>query len=162
MPSPKLNAVLSARQLDADKLIATVDGQKLTPRAAIAALLSAAADSMRPPIPTQIGFGIDSVTLGGAALQDLRGDLEIAQGGANLTGFELRAPGFTRLQAGGRIDFGGRPNQLHRPGRSEFGRSARLRRMARRQGRCRKAAGEAAAHARRGDARSRHGSRSSA
>ncbi len=105
--SPKLNAVLSARQLDADKLIATIDGQKLTPRAAIAALLSAAADSMRPPIPTQIGFGIDNVTLGGAALQDLRGDLEIVQGGANLTGFELRAPGVTRLQAGGRIDFAG-------------------------------------------------------
>jgi large subunit ribosomal protein L24 len=102
---PKLNAVLSARQLDADKLIATVDGHKPAPRAAIAALLSAAADSVLPPIPTQIGFGIDSVTLGGAVLQDLRGDLEIVQGGANLTGFELRAPGFTRLQAGGRIDF---------------------------------------------------------
>jgi large subunit ribosomal protein L24 len=102
---PKLNAVLSARQLDADKLIATVDGHKPAPRAAIAALLSAAADSVLPPIPTQIGFGIDSVMLGGATLQDLRGDIEIMQGGANLTGFELRAPGFTRLQAGGRIDF---------------------------------------------------------
>ncbi len=102
---PRLDAVLTARQLDADKMLANVDGQKLTPRAAITALLSTASDAMRPPIPTQLGFGIDALTLGGAVLQDLRGDLEIGQGGATLTGFEFRAPGFTRVQAGGRIDF---------------------------------------------------------
>ena len=104
---PRLDAVLSARQLDADKMLATVDGEKLTPRAAIAALLSSATDSVRPPIPTQLGFGIDSLVLGGAVLQDLRGDLEIEQDRATLTGFEFRAPGFTRVQAAGRIGIAG-------------------------------------------------------
>jgi large subunit ribosomal protein L24 len=102
---PKLDAVLSARQLDADKLIAAPDGHKLTPRAAIAALLAAAGHAVRPPLPTQVGFSVDQVTLGGAAIQDLRGDLEIASGVATVTSLELRAPGFARIQATGRIDF---------------------------------------------------------
>jgi large subunit ribosomal protein L24 len=40
-------------------------------------------------------------------LQDLRGDIEIEQDRATLTGFEFRAPGFTRVQAGGRIGIAG-------------------------------------------------------
>ncbi|MET0445160.1 MAG: AsmA-like C-terminal region-containing protein, partial [Pseudorhodoplanes sp.] len=104
---PRLDAVLSARQLDADRLIAAADGRKLTPRAAIASLLAAASEAVRPPIPTQLGFSVDAVTLGGATLQDLRGDLEIAGDGANVTSLELRAPGFARVQASGRIDFAG-------------------------------------------------------
>jgi large subunit ribosomal protein L24 len=101
---PRLDAVLSARQLDADKLIATPDGHKLTPRSAIAALLSTAGEAVRPPLPTQLGFSVDAVTLGGATLQDLRGDVEIASGVATVTSLELRAPGFARIQATGRID----------------------------------------------------------
>ncbi len=55
---PRLDAVLSARQLDADKLIATVDGEKLTPRAAIAALLSATtdADASADPDPARLRY----------------------------------------------------------------------------------------------------------
>ncbi len=104
---PRLDAVLSARQLDADKLTALPDGRRLSPREAIAAFLGAAGEAIRPPLPTQLGFGIDALTLGGATVQDLRGDLEIAAGSANLTSLELRAPGFARVQASGRIDFDG-------------------------------------------------------
>lgn len=104
---PRLDVVLSARQLDADKLIAAPDGRKLSPREAIAAFLAAAGEAIRPPLPTQLGFGVDAMTLGGGTVQELRGDLEIAAGSANVTSLELRAPGFARVQASGRIDFDG-------------------------------------------------------
>ena len=101
--SPRLDVVLSARQLDADKLLAATSGANLPPRAALAAVLSAAGDIAPPPLPTQIGFGIDVVTLGGAALQNVRGDIELGGQAAALSGFEARGPGFTQLQASGQI-----------------------------------------------------------
>ena len=101
---PRLDVVLSARQLDADKLVVASDGQKISPRAAIAGLLSTAGEALRPPLPTGLGFSVDAVTLGGGTLQDLRGDLEIGAGGANVTSLELRAPGHARVHASGRID----------------------------------------------------------
>lgn len=101
---PRLDVVLSARQLDADKLLATGGGAALTPRAAIAALMSAAGGIAQPPIPTQLGFGIDSVMLGGSHLQNVRGDIEMGRGLTHLSGFEARAPGITQVQASGQID----------------------------------------------------------
>ncbi|MFZ5690109.1 MAG: AsmA-like C-terminal region-containing protein [Pseudomonadota bacterium] len=102
---PRLDAVMSARSLDADKLLAGAGGAGQPPRAAIAALISAAERIIGPPIPTQIGFGIDTMTLGGGSLQNIRGDIELRHGGEILvTAFEARAPGFTQLQASGKIE----------------------------------------------------------
>lgn len=103
---PRLDAVLSARTLDADKLFGSGDA-RLSPRDALAALVTAAERIIGPPIPTQVGFGVDSLTLGGANLQNIRGDIEFRRGEMTLSGFEARAPGFTQLQAGGRIDKAG-------------------------------------------------------
>ncbi|RKE67708.1 AsmA family protein [Pseudorhodoplanes sinuspersici] len=104
---PRLDVVLSARQLDADKLLVATSGANLPPRAALAAVLSAAGEIAPPPLPTQIGFGIDVVTLGGAALQNVRGDIELGGHAAILSGFEARGPGFTQLQASGQIQTDG-------------------------------------------------------
>ena len=101
--APRFNVVLSARQLDADKLLAATSGANLPPRAALTAVLSAAGDMAKPLIPTQIGFGIDVVTLGGGSLQNVRGDIELGNGVTALSGFEARGPGFTQLQASGEI-----------------------------------------------------------
>ncbi|HWV40418.1 AsmA-like C-terminal region-containing protein [Pseudorhodoplanes sp.] len=101
---PRLDAVLSARTLDADKLLGGGDAAGQAPRGALAALVAAAERIIGPPIPTQVGFGIDSLTLGGASLQNIRGDVEFDRGQMILTGFEVRAPGFTQIQASGRID----------------------------------------------------------
>jgi large subunit ribosomal protein L24 len=102
---PRIDAVMTARSLDADKLVAGAGGEGQPPRAAIAALASAARRMIGPPIPTQIGFGIDTLTLGGANLQNIRGDVELRQGGEiAVMAFEARAPGFTQLQASGRIE----------------------------------------------------------
>ena len=104
---PRLDAVLSARTLDADRLFGSADGAKLPPRDALATLVSAADRFIGPPIPTQVGFGVDSLTLGGTNLQNIRGDIEFTRGGMVLSAFEARAPGFTQLQASGRIDKAG-------------------------------------------------------
>jgi large subunit ribosomal protein L24 len=100
---PRLDVVLSARQLDADKLLASTSGANLPPRAALAAVMSAAGNIALPPLPIQVGFGIDLITLGGTALQNVRGDVEIGGHAATLSGFEARGPGFTQLQASGQI-----------------------------------------------------------
>ncbi len=100
---PRLDVVLSARQLDADKLLAATGHANLPPRTAIAAVLSVAGDMAPPPLPTQIGFGIDLVTLGGGTLQNVRGDIEIGGSAATLSGFEARGPGMTQVQASGQI-----------------------------------------------------------
>ncbi len=104
---PRLDAVLSARTLDADRLFGSANGARLSPRDALAALVSAAERIIGPPIPTHVGFGVDSLTLGGTNLQTIRGDIEFGRGSMVLSGFEARAPGFTQLQAGGRIDKAG-------------------------------------------------------
>lgn len=103
---PRIDAVMSARSLDADKLFGGTGGAgQPSPRAAMAALLSAAERIIGPPIPTQIGFGIDTLTLGGASIQNIRGDVELRHGGGVVvTAFEARAPGFTQLQASGQIE----------------------------------------------------------
>ena len=104
---PRLDVVLSARQLDADKLLAATSGANLPPRAALAAVLSAAGEIAPPPLPIQIGFGIDVITLGGAALQNVRGDVELGGHATTVSGFEARGPGFTQLQASGQIQTDG-------------------------------------------------------
>lgn len=103
---PRLDAVLTARTLDADKLLGGGDGAK-APRAALAALVSAAERIIGPPIPTQLGFGVDALTLGGASIQNIRGDIEFGRGQMVLSAFEARAPGFTQVQASGRIEKAG-------------------------------------------------------
>lgn len=104
---PRLDAVLSARTLDADRLFGSANGARLSPRDALATLVSAAERIIGPPIPTHVGFGVDSLTLGGTNLQTIRGDIEFGRGSMVLSGFEARAPGFTQIQAGGRIDKAG-------------------------------------------------------
>jgi large subunit ribosomal protein L24 len=104
---PRIDAVMSARSLDADKLFGGTDGIQRTPRDTIAALVSAAQRVMGPPVPTQVGFGIDTLTLGGASIQNIRGDIEFGRGEMTVTALEARAPGFTQLQASGRIEKSG-------------------------------------------------------
>ena len=70
-------------------------------------LVTAVERIIGPPIPTQVGFGIDALTLGGASLQNIRGDVEFAAGAIALSGLELRAPGFTQVQASGRLEKSG-------------------------------------------------------
>ena len=98
---PRLEALANARALDIDKLIATAEQPRRPPFAAIKALADNFGGVLRPSLPVKIGFAVDTVTLGGAPLQSVRGDLRVAAGTWAFDGFEFRAPGLTQVRLSG-------------------------------------------------------------
>jgi len=96
--SPLLRAVLSARQVDADRLTAKDDAD---PQRVVAALRAGLAAIPQVPIPAQIEFNADQIMLGGRPLQNIA--TELATDGRSWTfrRLELRAPGMTQLSLNG-------------------------------------------------------------
>lgn len=96
--SPLLRAVLSARQVDADRLAAKDDAEPLrimpTLRAGLAAIPQA-------PIPAQIEFNSDQIMLGGRPLQNITAELQTDGRSWTFRRLELRAPGMTQLSLNG-------------------------------------------------------------
>jgi large subunit ribosomal protein L24 len=101
--SPRFDGVLSGRQIDLDRVLVAADGNRPPPAAALRELAELGAAAFRPTIPVSIGVGIDQVTLGGGAVQNLRGDISSDADGWNLDRFEFRAPGFTQVHLGGHL-----------------------------------------------------------
>ncbi len=97
---PLLHAVLSARQLDADKFAAkdnnTAEPIRLLPgfRALMAAMPSV-------PFPAQIEFSSEQVMLGGRPVQNLAVDLRVDARSWTIDRLDLRAPGSTRVSLSG-------------------------------------------------------------
>jgi hypothetical protein len=106
--SPLLRASLSARQLDADRLIAK-DDITATPARSLPALRSFMAATSGSPIPAQIAFSAEQIMLGGRPLQNLEADLSGDARSWTIRRLEFRAPGSTHVVLNG----GGAP-----PGRS--------------------------------------------
>ncbi len=102
-PHPRLDGVLSGRQLDLDRAVANADGVRQPPAVAIRKLAESTARTFRPRIPVQIGVGIDQLTLGGNSIQNLRGDITSNAGGWTLDRLEFRAPGLTQVRLSGRL-----------------------------------------------------------
>ena len=101
----RLDAVLSASQLDVDRLIAATGPVRRTPLAAIRAFVDTFGGVLSAPLPMKIGFSADSVTLGGAPVQNLRGDLVSDGNGLSFESAQLRAPGFTEVTFSGKAAF---------------------------------------------------------
>ncbi len=102
--TPNLSGVLSARQIDLDRAMAASDVASRLPLAAVRGLTESLGDLGRLPMPVSLGIGIDSVTLSGAPLQSVRGDLKFANDAWSIENFEFRAPGYTQVALSGRID----------------------------------------------------------
>ncbi|MBH5400386.1 AsmA family protein, partial [Bradyrhizobium sp. CNPSo 4010] len=96
--SPLLRAVLSARQVDADRLSAKDDAD---PQRVLPALRAGLAAIPQVPIPAQIEFNADQIMLGGRPLQNIA--TELATDGRSWTfrRLELRAPGMTQVSLNG-------------------------------------------------------------
>ncbi len=124
--------MLSAGTLDIDRLSAASGQLQRAPLAAIRALAESFGGALTKPLPMKIGFSADTVTLGGAPLQNLRGDLTSDGDGVAFESAQFRAPGFTEvtLQRQG----GARAKRifLHRTGRYRLRRSAPAHALARR------------------------------
>ena len=101
---PRLDAVLSARQLDVDRALASSDAASRVPAAMLRGLSDAVGDLWLPPIALSVGIGIEAVTLGGATLQSVRGDFKASGNSWSIDALEFRAPGGTQIKLSGRID----------------------------------------------------------
>lgn len=101
--NPRFDGVLSGRQIDLDRAVAAGVGNRPAPAAALRQLAALTAAAFRPPIPVQIGIGIDQITLGGGTVQNMRGDIRSVADGWNLDRFEFRAPGFTQVRLSGHL-----------------------------------------------------------
>ncbi|UWU79287.1 AsmA family protein [Bradyrhizobium huanghuaihaiense] len=96
--SPLLRAVLSARQIDADRLAAKNDSEPLRILPALRAGLAAIPQA---PIPAQIEFNSDQIMLGGRPLQNIAAELATDGRSWTFRRLELRAPGTTQLSLNG-------------------------------------------------------------
>ncbi|MCK1737605.1 AsmA family protein [Bradyrhizobium sp. 138] len=96
--SPLLRAVLSARQVDVDKLAAKGDAEPLRILPALRAGLAAIPQA---PIPAQIEFNSDQIMLGGRPLQNITAELQTDGRSWTFQRLELRAPGMTQLSLNG-------------------------------------------------------------
>ena len=99
---PMLQALLSAKQLDADKLLAKQSGSaepvQMMPglRALLAALPQA-------PLPSRIDINTERIILGGRPVQDLDLTLRAANGSWSVDRLEVRAPGTTDISIQGTL-----------------------------------------------------------
>jgi large subunit ribosomal protein L24 len=96
--SPLLRAVLSARQIDADKLAGKDDAEPLRILPALRAGLAAIPQA---PIPAQIEFNSDQIMLGARPLQNIAAELKTDGRSWTFQRLELRAPGMTQLSLNG-------------------------------------------------------------
>jgi uncharacterized protein involved in outer membrane biogenesis len=98
--SPLLRAVLSARQVDADKLTAKDDAEPLRILPALRAGLAAIPQA---PIPAQIEFNSDQIMLGARPLQNITAELKTDGKSWTFQRLDLRAPGMTQVSLNGAV-----------------------------------------------------------
>ena len=99
----RLDATISARQLDLDRMLRPTDGPRRLPLATLRALVETYGGTLRLPFPVKIGLAADTVILSAATLQTVRGQIESDGDGWIVGPIELRAPGFAQVRFSGRI-----------------------------------------------------------
>jgi uncharacterized protein involved in outer membrane biogenesis len=99
---PRVEGVLSARQIDLDRLTPAPD-VSATPMAVLRALSDALGDTLRPPLPTRLGVGVDGIVLGGATVTAVRADLALDGDEWEIGTLEFRAPGSAQVRTSGRL-----------------------------------------------------------
>lgn len=100
--SPLLHLALSARQLDADRLLAR-GSVNAEPLRLLPALRTLVTSLPALPLPAQIELGADQIALGGRPLQNIAIELRGDDKAWTVGKFEMRAPGATRISANGTL-----------------------------------------------------------
>ena len=98
--APLLHAVLSARQLDADRFVAK-DKNAADPIRLLPGLRALTAAIPQVPIPAQIEFSSEQIMLGGRPVQNLAADLHADAKSWTIDRLDFRAPGATRVVLSG-------------------------------------------------------------
>ncbi len=100
---PEIIGVLSSPQIDLDRVLALPDASRGRPLVAMRTLAEFFAGTLRPPIPTTLSIGVETVTLGGAMLARVGADLKSDADGLDIKGLEFRAPGASQIRLSGRV-----------------------------------------------------------
>ena len=100
---PELVATLSAAQIDLDRILALPAPDGRRPLAAIRTVAASLVRSQRLPVAVRLGISVETVTLAGAMLQRVGGDLRSDGDSWNIDNFALRAPGLTQVAFSGRL-----------------------------------------------------------
>ena len=101
---PLLHAVLSARQLDADKFVAAKnekDDKSAEPVRLLPGLRTLVASMPQPPIPAKVEFSSEQIMLGGRPLQNITAILHGDAGSWSIDRLDFRAPGATQVALSG-------------------------------------------------------------
>ena len=98
--SPLLHAILSARQLDADRLFAKEDRTN-EPKRLLPELRRVIAAFPPAPLATQIEISTEQIMLGGRPVQTLSADLRGDPSSWSVNRLEFRAPGSSRVMVSG-------------------------------------------------------------
>ena len=101
--SPRLHAVLSARQLDADRFAAkdNKDNSAAEPQRLLPGLRALMAGIPQAPIPTQIEFSAEQIMLGGRPVQNLAAEFSSDTRSWSIARLDFRAPGTTLVSLTG-------------------------------------------------------------
>ncbi|MGX7741191.1 AsmA family protein [Rhodopseudomonas parapalustris] len=94
--APRFAAKLSARQFDADRLLAK-PGDAAPPQPWAGRLRDLAASLPLPPMPAQISVDADQIMIGSRPVTDLSAELRGDEQAWQIERLELRSPGGTRL-----------------------------------------------------------------
>jgi large subunit ribosomal protein L24 len=100
---PLLTGNLIASQIDLDRILAEPEATGRRPLLALRKLAESLAQAQQLPAAVNLKMNIETVTLAGAMLQRVDGELS-SNGKAWDIGFTLRAPGLTQVEVRGRLD----------------------------------------------------------
>jgi len=98
---PLLHAVLSARQLDADKFVAGANDKDAEPARLLPGLRALVASMPQPPIPAKVEFSSEQIMLGGRPLQNITAILHGDADSWSIDRLDFRAPGATQVALSG-------------------------------------------------------------
>jgi large subunit ribosomal protein L24 len=101
---PSIEGELRARQIDLDRMLATVHTPRRLPLPAMQAFSEMLGSALRPPWPVALDIAVDMVTLGGAPLQGVNASLQADAARWRLDRLQFRAPGVTQVKLSGRLE----------------------------------------------------------
>ncbi|HEY1364597.1 MAG TPA: AsmA-like C-terminal region-containing protein [Xanthobacteraceae bacterium] len=100
---PDLLAALSSPQIDLDRLLALPEPVRRRPLLALKKLAESFTATVQLPFPATLSLGIDTLALGGAALQRVGALIRADGAKLDVSSLEFRAPGATQVNLKGQL-----------------------------------------------------------
>jgi uncharacterized protein involved in outer membrane biogenesis len=97
---PRISGTLTSTQIDVDRVLAAPAGKPIAAAKTLSAFLNA---RPRMLLPVNLSIGIESLLVGGAAMQRVAAEMEFDAEQIELRSLEFRAPGVTQVRLNGRL-----------------------------------------------------------